>query len=105
MHSEEPGFRSFGGINDHFNSELSENLNENQNNIQNSQNIKEFISLLNEDIIGNYQAIDGPFGQRPLLYCDWTASGRALNRFEDFIRSKVLPFYGNTVNVLYSYFC
>ncbi len=30
------------------------------------------------------------------MYCDFTASGRALRFVEDYIQSEVLPLYGNT---------
>ncbi|PRY65755.1 selenocysteine lyase/cysteine desulfurase [Vreelandella songnenensis] len=47
-------------------------------------------------MIGEGAAITGPFGARPLLYADYTASGRALGVVEDALRFKVLPFYANT---------
>jgi hypothetical protein len=31
-----------------------------------------------------------------VLYADYTASGRALSFIEDYVRSEVLPTYGNT---------
>ena len=34
--------------------------------------------------------------RRRLVYCDYIASGRALGFIEDYIRSQVLPLYGNT---------
>uniref|UniRef100_A0A0G4FAQ6 Aminotransferase class V domain-containing protein n=1 Tax=Chromera velia CCMP2878 TaxID=1169474 RepID=A0A0G4FAQ6_9ALVE len=35
-------------------------------------------------------------GPRNILYCDFTASGRALHNVENVIRDEVLPFYSNT---------
>ena len=54
------------------------------------------IKKIRESIIGVKVNIQTPFGNKPLVYADYTASGRALTFIEDFIREKVLPFYANT---------
>mmetsp|Transcript_13760 Transcript_13760/g.20546 ORF Transcript_13760/g.20546 Transcript_13760/m.20546 type:complete len:664 (+) Transcript_13760:33-2024(+) len=53
-------------------------------------------SLLLEQQIGRLSKLSGPFGNVPLVYADWTASGRGLTRIEDFVTKKILPIYGNT---------
>ncbi len=40
--------------------------------------------------------VEGPFGPRPVVYADYTASGRALQFLEDHLREVVLPLYANT---------
>ncbi|MEL6894226.1 MAG: aminotransferase class V-fold PLP-dependent enzyme, partial [Actinomycetota bacterium] len=40
--------------------------------------------------------VDGPFGPRPVVYADYTASGRSLSFIEDYLRDTVLPRYANT---------
>ena len=55
-----------------------------------------FIQQIRDAIIGDHAAIDTPFGVRPLIYADYTASGRSLSFIEDFIRNDVLPYYANT---------
>ncbi|SEA35242.1 aminotransferase class V-fold PLP-dependent enzyme [Microbulbifer marinus] len=54
------------------------------------------IKTIRESVIGDLQPIDTPFGRKPLVYADYTASGRALGFIEDHIRTQVLPYYANT---------
>lgn len=51
---------------------------------------------IREGIIGCNAVFNTPFGDRKILYADWTASGRALTQVEDYIRNSVLPLYANT---------
>ncbi len=54
------------------------------------------IKAIRKSVIGENTCIETPFGQKPLIYADYTASGRSLSFIEDFIRLRVLPFYANT---------
>ena len=51
---------------------------------------------LRAGLIGEGVMIDGPFGPKPLVYADYTASGRALMQVELFVLEQVLPFYANS---------
>ena len=56
----------------------------------------EGLAGLRAGVIGRLEPFATPFGDRPLVYADWTASGRAHAAVEDFVAREVLPLYGNT---------
>ncbi len=56
----------------------------------------DLIAYIRDSVIGLDEVVDGPFGPRPVIYADYTASGRSLSFLEDHLRSVVLPLYANT---------
>src|SRR5665811_1547446 len=54
------------------------------------------VELIRASVIGEDEAVAGPYGVRRVTYADYTASGRALSFIEDYIRDAVLPLYANT---------
>src|SRR5215213_10957265 len=54
------------------------------------------VDLIRASVIGDDEAVAGPFGVRRVTYADYTASGRSLSFLEDYIRDAVLPLYANT---------
>ncbi len=54
------------------------------------------IEAIRGAVIGDDEAVMGPFGLRRVTYADYTASGRSLTFIEDYIREAVLPLYANT---------
>ena len=56
----------------------------------------DYLRYLERSIVGRHAAIDTPFGRRPLVYADYTASGRSLDFLERAILEQVAPGYANT---------
>ena len=54
------------------------------------------VDLVRTSVIGEDEAVAGPYGIRRVTYADYTASGRSLSFIEDYIREAVLPLYANT---------
>ncbi len=54
------------------------------------------LALIRDSVIGDDHVMETPYGRRRVTYADYTASGRALDFIEDFIRDQVLPGYANT---------
>ena len=58
--------------------------------------MNDLIDNIRNSVIGARQPLLTPFGEKPLVYADYTASGRGLGFIEDYIREQVLPWYANT---------
>lgn len=56
----------------------------------------QLIEKIRNAVIGDQQSITTSFGEKPLVYADYTASGRALDFIEDYLQRNVLPYYANT---------
>ena len=54
------------------------------------------VKQIEKSVIGSGQPFQTCFGQKPLIYADYTASGRSLTMIEATIRRHVLPWYANT---------
>lgn len=59
-------------------------------------NCEALLARIRDAVIGERMPLSTPFGTRPLIYADYTASGRGLTFIEDAIRNQVLPWYANT---------
>jgi selenocysteine lyase/cysteine desulfurase len=56
----------------------------------------DLVARLRDGLIGDGITINGPYGEKPLVYADYVASGRALRQVETFVAEHVLPYYANT---------
>ena len=53
------------------------------------------IEYINRNVVGHLVPIQTPYGLRPLIYADYTASGRLLNFIEEYLNKVVHQTYGN----------
>lgn len=83
------GYRSFGYLDD-------KSITESDYHDISSPKFKKRSVILNNSIIGNYSKFRGPFGEKPICYTDWTASGRMVDQIETYLHENVVPLYGNT---------
>ena len=58
--------------------------------------LEKYFTSFRHNIIGHQQTFESPFGEKQILYADWTASGRAYQPIEECIQKEIMPFVGNT---------
>jgi len=58
--------------------------------------LENYFSKFRNNIIGYSQTFKSPFGEKEIIYADWTASGRAYLPIEAFIQKQIMLFIGNT---------
>lgn len=60
------------------------------------ENLERYFLQFREQIIGSDAVITTPFGEKPLVYADWIASGRLYKPVEELITHKIGPLVANT---------
>ncbi len=58
--------------------------------------LEQYFSKFRENVIGNRQKFETPFGEKEIIYADWIASGRQYAPIEDRLKNEIAPFIGNT---------
>ncbi len=58
--------------------------------------MENYFKKFRNNTIGINHIFKSPFGEKKLIYTDWTASGRLYRPIEEFISNKLGPFLGNT---------
>lgn len=56
--------------------------------------LEKHFSQFRENIIGNNQVFQSPFGEKKIQYADWVASGRLYSKIEDKLLHTFGPFVG-----------
>jgi len=60
------------------------------------KSLQQHFQRFRENIVGISQKFDSPFGQMPIVYTDWTASGRLYGPIEEKMLRDFGPFVANT---------
>ena len=58
--------------------------------------LESYFASFRNSIIGSELHIDTPYGKKPLVYADWTASGRLFEPIETRLKEEIAPYVGNT---------
>lgn len=59
-------------------------------------NLENYFNSFKKQVIGDGEFFNTPDGKKPLLYADWTASGRLYNPIESVLIHKLGPYVANT---------
>ena len=58
--------------------------------------LEPFFASFRKNIIGRDQTFESPYGEKKIIYADWTASGRLYAPIENMLRKNIFPFVANT---------
>lgn len=58
--------------------------------------LEQYFAPYRENVLGSHQSFETAYGTKPLVYADWTASGRLYAPIEKLFMQQIAPFVGNT---------
>lgn len=58
--------------------------------------LEQYFAPFRRQVIGHDEHFETPYGRMPLVYADWTASGRLYAPIEDILTHRIGPYVGNT---------
>lgn len=58
--------------------------------------LEKHFQAFRKHVIGINETFDGPYGNKPIIYADWTASGRLYQPIENILTNEIGPFVANT---------
>ena len=58
--------------------------------------LEHYFQQFRDNIIGIKQKFESPYGQKQIVYTDWTASGRLYRPIEEKLMNQFGPFVANT---------
>ena len=63
-----------------------------------SQNKQQLLATIRDSIVGSSEdtLTNTVYGEKPLVYADYTASGKSLSFIEEYIKTQILSVYANT---------
>ncbi len=64
--------------------------------MEKNSTLENYFKPFRENIIGVNHRFTSPYGEQPLVYADWTASGRLYRSIEETFMNKFAPFVANT---------
>jgi len=64
--------------------------------IKGQANQEEYFAPFRKNVVGFDQRFKTPFGEKQIIYADWTASGRLYKPIEEILLQQIGPFVGNT---------
>eukprot|EP01084_Bolivina_argentea_P169113 293188_1 len=71
------------------------NKNKFENNKPTTKQMK-VVQFFHDNYYGQNEIFESAFGARPVIYCDWTASGKPLECVERYLESEMYTLYANT---------